>query len=153
MGGLLVRWGSATSSSSSAGREDGVRLKEALGATGSTDGRTTGAGVGVELVDQDTDAPPPPCLITSLVGGKGAGAEAGAGAAAGVGVGVVVGAGATAAAGARASAAAAGGPATAADDDAVLTELRSTCTGLTALLSSKQELATNSSAKSQRLRD
>lgn len=125
-----------------------MRLKEALGATGSTD-------VGVELVDQDTDAPPPPCLITSLVGGKGAGAEAGVGAAAGVGVGVVVGAGATAAAaagagaGATASAAAAGGPATA-DDDAVLTELRSTCTGLTALLSSKQELATNSSAKSQR---
>lgn len=149
MGGLLVRWGSATSSSSSAGREDGVRLKEALGVTGSTDGRTTGAGVGVELVDQDTDAPPPPCLITSLVGGKGAGVEAGVGAAAGIGAGVVVGAGATAAAGAKASAAAAGGPATA-DDDAVLTELRSTCTGLTAVLSSKQELATNSSAKSQR---
>lgn len=148
MGGLLVRWGSATSSSSSAGREDGVRLKEALGVTGSTDDRTTGAGVGVELVDQDTDAPPPPCLITSLVGGKGAGAETGVGAAAGVGAGIVVGAGATAAAGARAGAAGAGGPATA--DEVILTELSSTFTGLTALLSSKQELATNSSAKSQR---
>lgn len=98
MGGLLVRWGSATSSSSSAGRVDGVRLKEALGMTGSADGRTTGAGVCVELVDQDTDAPPPPCLITSLVGGKRA--EAGVGAATEVGAGVGVGAGATAAAGA-----------------------------------------------------
>lgn len=152
MGGLLVRWGSATSSSSSAGREDGVRLKEALGATGSKDDRTTGAGVGVELVDQDTDAPPPPCLITSLVGGKGAGAETGVGAAAGVGAGIVFGAGATAAAGARASAAGAGGPATAApaDDEVILTELSSTFTGLAALVSSKQELATNSSAKSKR---
>lgn len=103
MGGLLVRWGSATSSSSSAGREDGVRLKEALGVTGSADGRTTGASVGVELVDQDTDAPPPPCLITSLVGGKRAGVEAGVGAAAGIGAGVGVGAGATAAAGAAAT--------------------------------------------------
>ncbi len=73
--------------------------------TGSADGRTTGAGVCVELVDQDTDAPPPPCLITSLVGGKRAGVEAPeVGAAAEVGAGVGVGAGATAGAGAAASA-------------------------------------------------
>lgn len=149
MGGLLVRWGSVTSSSSSAavGREeDGVRLKEALGATGSAEGRTTGAGVGVELVDQDTDALPPPCFITSLVGGKGAGAEAGVGADAGVGAEAAatgVGAGAIAAAGA--GVAATGGVPTA--GGAVLTELSSTFIGLTALLSSKQELATNSSAK------
>lgn len=145
MGGLLVLWGSVTSSSSSAaaGREeDGVRPKEALGATGSAEGRTTGAGVGVELVDQDTDALPPPCFITSLVGGKGAGAEVGADA--GVGVEAAaggVGAGAIAVSGA--GVAATGGVLTA--DGAVLTELSSTFMGLTALLSSKQELATNSS--------
>lgn len=139
MGGLLVRWGSATSSSSSAGREDGVRLKEALGATGSAGGRTTGAGVGVELVDQETEAPPPPCLITSFVGGKSAGAGAGFGAAAGAGV--EVGAGATVVAGAGVTAV--GGAATIVD--AVLTELSSTFSSFTALLSTKHELATNSS--------
>lgn len=148
MGGLLVRWGSVTSSSSSAGRgreEDGVRLKEAFGATVSMEGLTTGAGVGVELVDQDTDAPPPPCFITSLVGGKGAGAgaETGAGADAGAGIeargGAGVGAGATAGIGVAAT----GGVPTA--GGAILTELSSTFTGLTALLSSKQELATYSS--------
>lgn len=134
MGGLLVRWGSATSSSSSAGREDGVRLKEALGATGSAGGRTTGAGVGVELVDQETEAPPPPCLITSFVGGKSAGAGAGFGAAAGAGV--EVGAGATVVAGAGVTAV--GGAATIVD--AVLTELSSTFSSFTALLSRRSAL-------------
>lgn len=144
MGGLLVRWGSATSSSSSAGREDGVRLKEALGATGSAAGRTTGAGVGVELVDQETEAPPPPCFITSFVGGKSAGAGVGAAAGAGVGAG----AGATVVAGT--GAATVGGAATTVD--AVLTELSSTFSSFTALLSTRHELATNSSANSQRLK-
>lgn len=154
MGGLLVLWGSVTSSSSSAtaGREeDGVRLKEALGATGSPMGRTTGAGVGVELVDQDTDALPPPCFITSLVGGKGAGADAGVGADAGIGAEAAaggVGAGARAIAAAGVGVAATGGVPTA--GGAVLTELSSTFMGLTTPLSSKQELATNSSAKREK---
>lgn len=116
-----------------------MRLKEALGATGSAGGRTTGAGVGVELVDQETEAPPPPCLITSFVGGKSAGAGAGFGAAAGAGV--EVGAGATVVAGAGVTAV--GGAATIVD--AVLTELSSTFSSFTALLSTKHELATNSS--------
>lgn len=118
-----------------------MRLKEALGATGSAGGRTTGAGVGVELVDQETEAPPPPCLITSFVGGKSAGAGAGAGFGAAAGAGVEVGAGATVVAGAGVTAV--GGAATIVD--AVLTELSSTFSSFTALLSTKHELATNSS--------
>lgn len=127
-----------------------MRLKEALGVTGSAEGRTTGVGVGVELVDQDTDALPPPCFITSLVGGKGAGAEAGVGADVDAGVGAEAAAGVGAGAIAGAGVATTGGVPTA--GGAVLTELSSTFIGLTALLSSKQELATNSSVKREEKR-
>ena len=63
----------------------------------------TGAAAG-QLVDQDTDAPLPPCFMTSLVGGKGeredgTGAGAGGGAGAGAGAGAETGAGAGAGAG------------------------------------------------------
>lgn len=56
----------------------GARLK--LWLTGSDAGLAGAAGG--QLVVQDTDAPPPPCFMTNLVGGKG-----GAGVAAGTGAG------------------------------------------------------------------
>lgn len=60
------------------------------------------AEAGGQLVDQDTEAPPPPCFITSLVGGNGAAEGVGAGAAAEAGAGVMFGAAAGRGAGAGA---------------------------------------------------
>lgn len=57
---------------------------------------------GGQLLDQDTEAPPPPCFITSLVGGKGlTEGMGGGGAGTGAGTGAAVGAGAGAGAGAK----------------------------------------------------
>lgn len=110
-------------------------------------GRTTDAGTGVQLVDHDTRAPPPPCFITSLVGGKGTGAGLAVGAAV---TEVEAGAGALAAwtvatADLTELNSIAAGP--------VLTELSSTAAGFTplsAILFTKHELATNSSVEKQR---
>lgn len=69
---------------------------------------------GGQLLDQDTEAPPPPCFITSLVGGKGIaeGAGAGAEAGAGTGIGIGIGAGAGVEAGAGTGAGTGAGAAT-----------------------------------------
>lgn len=97
MGGRPLRWGRASSSSSSPPppRRDEAGAELGGGAWPADAGLA--AGTEVELVDQDTDAPPPPCLITNLVGAKwaGAGAEAGAGAGVGGGAGAGVGTGGT----------------------------------------------------------
>lgn len=96
---------------------------------GSATGLTGGAGGGGQLLDQDTDALPPPCFITSLVGGKGeregaaegtetgeeAGAETGVGAGGGFGAMIGTGDGMAAGAGAAATATAGAGAGTAAD--------------------------------------
>ncbi len=102
IGGLLVLCGRASSSSAGCELKDeeekeddpaGARLKGALWLVGSATGLLVAAGGGGQLLDQDTEAPPSPCFITSLVGGKGledvvaGGAGAGAGAGTGTGAG------------------------------------------------------------------
>lgn len=92
-----------------------ARLKEALWLeAGSATVFADETGVAGQLVDQDTEAPPPPCFITSLVGGKAeaegaGGGGVGAAAGDGVGTGAGVGAGAETGGGAGRGADAGGG--------------------------------------------
>lgn len=122
----------------------GPKERSELGPVAFVQGCNADADTGVQLVDHDTSAPPPPCFITSLVGGKR------------TGTGLVVTAAVT-----RVEAGA-GVPATMAVVTAdllelsstaagsVLKELSSTAAGLTTLsatLFTIHELATNSSVK------